>query len=237
MSDFLRFTSTKINIFLILLDASGSMENDVESVRKGMNLFKESFNGFYLANSIAVATCRFGDDFYKGEFLPVREMDTRYDAYNECTALNYSIVNSERLLRNYVNKVIKVTGVNKPQVTFVCISDGQPCRDKARTSDGIAAIKRMNDYKWNTAFAAVGTDVDADFGKDLGFKSAVDVTNRKALIQFLAEDLSNSCKQQSQSRTPLGENFFSQANKVSQSNGYSQTSAQVLEDNSWIEEI
>lgn len=235
MSNFFKFSSTKINIFLILLDSSSSMGSDRENVRKGLQLFKESFNGFYLANSIVVCICSFDDDFYPGDFLPVKEMDTSYST-GGCTALSYALVQSEKLLSKYVRDVVKETGVSNPKVTFVCMSDGQPCRDRMNTRDGIEAIRRMNYSGVTTAFAALGTEVNAEFGKDMGFTATVDVTDRNALLRFLGVELSNSCKEQSQSAKTLGANFFSQANK-GMSQEYSQTAAQALEDNSWIDEI
>ena len=55
MSNFFGFSSSEIHIFLILLDASGSMHKDVSNVIKGLEMFKESFSDFYLANSIVVS--------------------------------------------------------------------------------------------------------------------------------------------------------------------------------------
>lgn len=235
MSNFLNFSSTKISIFMILVDSSSSMSGDRENVRLGLNNFRGSFDGFYLANSIAVNISRFDDEFYPGEFLPVKQMDTRYHT-GGCTALNYSLIKSEELLSKYVREVVKATGVSNPNVTFVCLSDGQPCHDRRSDSDGMAAIRKMNYAGITTAFAALGSEVDAEFGSRMGFMATIDVTDRNTLLHFLGVELSNSCKEQSQSRKSLGANFFSQANK-GMSQEYSQAAAQALEDNSWIEEI
>lgn len=235
MSNFLNFSSTKISIFMILLDSSGSMSSDRENVRLGLNNFRDSFKGFYLANSIAVNISRFDDDFCAGDFRPVKEMDTSY-YIGGCTALNYSLVKSEELLSKYVREVVKATGVSNPNVTFVCISDGRPYGDKMKDYAGMEAIRKMNYAGITTAFAALGDEVDAEFGSKMGFMATVDVTDRNALLHFLGVELSNSCKEQSQSHKSLGANFFSQANK-GMSQEYSQATAQALEDSSWIDEI
>lgn len=66
MANFYGFSSDKINIFLILLDSSNSMSGDSNNVSNGLKAFKESFNDFYLANSIAVSVCRFNGYFFYG---------------------------------------------------------------------------------------------------------------------------------------------------------------------------
>lgn len=235
MSNFYNFSSSEIHIFLILLDASGSMEDDEANVRKGLEMFKESFNDFYLSNSIVVSICRFDNDFYPGYFRPVKEMDTRYST-DGGTALNYCLIEAKKYLNSYIREVVERTGV-QPQVTFVCMSDGSPCGDKASDSSGKNAIEEMNFAKITTAFAALGTQINAQFGVNHGFMANIDVTDRTALLNFLGVDLSNSCKEQSQSSKSLGASFFSQTAETSQSQEYSQATAQALEDNSWIGDI
>lgn len=235
MANFYDFSSDKINIYLLLLDASGSMRDDANNVCKGLQLFKESFNDFYLANSIVVSVCRFNGEFYPGEFRPVKEMDTYYST-GGATALNYAISESADLLSSYVHEVVRRTGVT-PKVTFVCFSDGEPCYDKMSDEQGRAAVEKMNYSRVTTGFAAFGEEIGSKYGRDMRFIANVDVTNRNALLNFLGVELSNSCKEQSQSLKSLGSNFFSQATERSESQNYSQTTAQALDDNAWIDEI
>lgn len=235
MANFYDFSSDRINVYLLLLDSSGSMADDACNCRKGLGLFKESFETFYLKNSIAVSVCRFNEDFYPGEFRPVSEMSDHYYA-DDATALNYSISKSADLLYNYVREVVKRTGI-VPRATFICFSDGEPCRDKMTDEQGREAVARMNHSGIDTAFAAFGKDISAEYGRRQGFKATVDVTNRSALLNFLGVTLPNSCKGQSQSYISLGADFFSQAMHSSQSQGYSQRTAQALEDDDWIDAI
>lgn len=235
MANFYDFSSDKINIFLFLLDASGSMEDDESNVRKGLRLFRECFNDFYLANSIVISVCRFNGEFYPGDFRPIKEMNADYST-GGATALNYSISESADKLSSYVREVVRRTGIT-PQVTFVCFSDGEPCYDKMTSKEGKAAIERMNYSQTTTAFAAFGREISSDYGKEMGFMANVDVTDRTALLDFLGKTLPNSCKEQSQSSKSLGGSFFSQTTKKGVSQGYSQRTEEVLEDNSWIDEI
>ena len=50
-------------------------------------------------------------------------------------------------------------------------------------------------------------------------------------------ELSKSCKEQSRSMKALSGDFFSKAAGSENSEGYSRTTAQVLNDDSWINEI
>lgn len=233
--NFFDITSDSASFFMILVDKSGSMSGDRENVRKGLKMFKESFEDFELANSIIVSVCKFSDDFERGYFRPVAEMDTRYSTGGG-TALSYSIVKAKELLEDYISAFVERTKII-PTVTFVCISDGQPCSDPLPLNRGREAIEEMNCAGITTAFAALGSDINSRFGSNMGFMATIDVTNRDALLQFLGVDLSNSCKGQSKSRKPLGGNFFSQANEQSQSQEYSQTTQQALDDRSWINDI
>lgn len=235
MANFYDFSSDRINAYVLLLDSSGSMGDDVYNCRKGLTLFKESFETFYLKNSIVVSVCRFNREFYPGEFRPVREMSDHYYA-DGATALNYSISKSADLLCNYVREVVKRTGI-VPRATFVCFSDGEPYYDKMTDEQGREAIARMNYSGIDTAFAAFGKEISSEYGRKQGFKATIDVTNRSALLNFLGVTLPNSCKEQSQSYKSLGADFFSQGMQKSQSQGYSQRTEQVLEDDDWIDAI
>lgn len=236
MGNFYDFSSDRINVYSLLLDSSGSMCDDVSNGRKGLGLFKESFETFYLKNSIVVSICRFNGDFFPGEFRPVSEMSDYYYA-DGATALNYAISKSADLLCDYVREVVKRTGI-VPRATFVCFSDGEPCRDRMTYEQGREAVARMNYSGIDTAFAAFGKDISAEYGRKQGFKATIDVTNRSALLNFLGVTLPNSCKEQSQSYKSLGADFFSQGiHSRSQSQGYSQRTAQVLEDDDWIDAI
>jgi len=237
--DVLNFSSDQINIFLFLVDKSGSMRDDSTRVLEGLQLYKKSFENFPEADSIAVSISKFSDSFYPCPFLKIKDMDTSYDT-DGSTALYYSIVKGGEYLNDYVERVTEATGVI-PRVTFIVKSDGEPCSDPYDSPEGRAKAKKMienlNYAGVTTVFIAFGDAITSEFGKKLGFMSTIDVVDRNTLVNFLGVELSKSCKEQSKSLKALGTNFFSKAVQSSKSEAYSQTSADALNDTSWIDDI
>lgn len=229
------FSSDNINVFLIVLDTSGSMGNDENNVRLGLRSYKEEFENFYEADSIVVAVSRFSSDYEPGEFKKVRELSTEY-CTGGATALCYSIAQGSKQLMSYIEEVAKRTGTI-PRGTFIFFSDGEPCRDPGSPSEAKKAISDMNYAGITTVFVAFGEAISSEFGKEMGFQATVDVNNRDSLVKFMGEELSKSCKEQSQSMKALGANFFSHATDEESSDNYSKTTAQALEDDDWIDEI
>ena len=232
MSNFCDFSSDRINIFLILLDASGSMGCESENVKDGVRRFKKSFEDFHGSGSIAVAISSFNNDYYPGEFKKVTELS--FDYYVDgCTALCYSIVKAAKQLMDYIKIVADETNTI-PRATFILLSDGEPVQDPGNPRDAKAVISKLNYAGVTTGFVAFGGNISKEFGKELGFQA---ITDSRDFIQFMEQDLSSSVKEQSQSMKSLGEDFFSKATKDESSKEYSQTTAQALNDDSWIDEI
>ena len=235
MANYFGFSSDKIDIFFMLIDSSSSMEYDEENVRSGLKMYKKSFENFDEAGSIAVNVSKFNSDFYPGEFQPITEFSTDYRT-DGSTALYYSIVEGAELLQSYIQEVTEKKGV-VPRATFILFSDGEPCCDPGTFNEARSTITNLNYAGVNTVFIAFKEAINSDFGKRLGFMATIDVTDRNALVNFLGVELSKSCKEQSKSLKSLGANFFSKAAGETVSEGYSQATAQALEDDSWIEDI
>ena len=229
------FSTDKVDAFIMLVDKSGSMRDDVRSVKEGLAMYKKSFENFSEANSIAVSICRFDHEFYKGEFRHVKDLDLSYttDGY---TALYYSIDCAAKHLKNYISEVTETKGI-VPRATFIVLSDGHPEHDKMSREEAKRVIQDLNYAGITTVFVAFGESITSEFGKKMGFISTIDVKDRSALVNFLGVELSKSCKEQSKSMKSLGANFFSQAVGNTESERYSQTAAQALEDTSWIDDI
>lgn len=230
------FSSDNINVFLIVLDSSGSMDDDEDNVQLGLRSYKEEFENFYEADSIAVAVSKFDSCYEPGEFKKVRELSTQYYCTGGTTALYYSIVQGSKQLMSYIQEIAKRTSTI-PRGTFIFFSDGKPCEDPGGPSEARKAISDMNYAGITTVFVAFGRAISSEFGKEMGFQATVDVNNRDSLVKFMGEELSKSCKEQSQSMKALGANFFSHAIDEESSDNYSKTTAQALEDDDWIDEI
>lgn len=235
MENFMDFSSDRVNVFFMLIDSSGSMEDDASNVRKGLEMYKRSFQNFPESNSIAVSISKFDDSFYPADFRPITDLDISYHA-GGATALHYSIVQGAKRLKEYMQEITAQKGI-VPRGTFIIFSDGVPCNDPFTMKDGKRAIEELNLAGVTTVFVAFGEAITSNFGKELGCMSTIDVTNREKLVNFLGVELSKSCKEQSKSMKSLGANFFSQAAGNNKSEGYSQTTAQVLEDTAWIDDI
>jgi len=235
MSNFMDFSTDKVDAFLMLIDKSGSMRDDESSVREGLRMYQKSFENFSEVNSIAVSVCRFADDFYSDEFKHVSNLNLSYGTGGG-TALYYSIYHGAKYLTRYINEVTEAKGI-VPRATFIVFSDGEPCGDRMSRGDAKKAIEDLNYAGVTTVFVAFGESIHSDFGKNMGFMSVIDVTDRDTLVNFLGVELSKSCKEQSKSMKSLGANFFSQAVGTTESERFSQATTQALEDTDWIDDI
>lgn len=230
-----KFSTGRINVFSLNLDSSDSMSPHIYDMREGIKTMKESFKNFSEARSMALAVNTFNSDYYPSPFKSTEEFDTSYDT-GGCTALYYSIVKGAENLLEYIDKV---TDINKcmPIATFFVFSDGDPCQDKASKQAAMDAIKKLNEAGVTTVFVAFGGAIDKKYGEDLGFVSTVNIDEKQKLIKFMGVEVSRSIKQQSRSMRSLGSNFFSQMTQKSQSSKYGAKTAQVLEEESWFDDI
>lgn len=235
MANFMDFSSDRANVFLMLIDESGSMADDELKVKEGMRQYRKSFENFSEANSIAVSVCKFNEDFKKQEFKAITKFGFDYDATGG-TALYYSIIEGANHLKNYIKEVTEVKGI-VPRATFIVFSDGEPCYDKRTKAEAMEAIAELNYSGVTTVFVAFGSAIKSSFGEGMGFMSTIDVDNREVLVNFLGVELSKSCKEQSKSMKSLGANFFSKAVGKTASEAFSKTTQQALEDTSWIDDI
>lgn len=231
--NYMNFTTDKADAFMLLADESSSMSGDESNMRSGLEMYKKSFENFPDVNSIAVSVCKFNSQFSPVEFRHVKDIDISYSTCGK-TALYYSICEGAKMLQDYISEVTKAKGI-VPRGTFIVFSDGEPCGDYATEGEAKTAIQNLNYAGITTVFVAFGEGISSDFGKHMGFMSVIDVTNREALVNFLGVELSKSCKEQSQSMKSLGANFFSQAVGATQSERFSQTTAQVLDNEDWMD--
>lgn len=229
MTNFTRFTSDNINIFLILIDCSKSMEERHKEVIKGLESFKKSFKNFPEVDSIRVSLTYFNDEVKLGKYKPIKNM--KIDHYYEGgTWLNYAILEAAENLRQYIDEVYEETKII-PRATFIVLSDGDPCGDPVSENKGRETIRNLNLQGITTAFVACG-NMGKEYGKQMEFMSTIKV---KDIEHFFGKELSESCKEQSRSLSPLGSSFFSQVKSSGESlSNYSQTTAQALEDEDWF---
>lgn len=235
MANFFGFSSDKADVYTLLIDGSGSMADDTRGVRTGLESFGRNFDNFSEANSIVVSKSVFRDENVAiGDFRPIGEFNTDYYA-DGGTPLYYAIVKAAEHLKKYMEEIARNTGFN-PRATFVVFSDGGDNESGNYKKRAFHAIEELNCAGVTTVFVAFGDAIRSDFGEKMGFQSTKDVNDREMVVEFF-EELSHSCKEQSKSLKALGSNFFSKAVNNSSSAGYSNSTAQALEDEDWIDSI
>lgn len=234
MANVYNFSSDRIYVYLFLIDKSGSMDGDEENMRAGLRAYKKSFENFPEANSIAISRSTFNGDVYLQDFRPLNEMDTEDYYADGGTAIYYAITEGAKHLKRYMQEIAEKLAI-KPIGTLVVLSDGKSEWDRETRGAAKKAIENLNYMGVNTVFVAFGEGLSSNFGKALGFSATTDVRNRESLVTFM-EILSKSCKEQSKSVKALGANFFSKAANSS-SAGCSRTTAQVLDDEDWFDEL
>ncbi len=234
MANYMNFTTSNPTINLIVIDESGSMEDYDEQIKRGLEKYRKKFLNYPEAGSIAVAVGCFDDDVKFGEFKAVKEMDIPdYHPYDGGTALNYAIVKFSEYLRSYMKEVERETKTT-PIASFIFFSDGKPCNDCYSEKKGDEAIELLNRLKVNTIFVPFGEDISEEYGREKGFTCIEKIDTGDEAEEFFAEKLSSFSIEQSKSRIPIGENFFSKAEgEESSSSDYSNTAKQALEDDAW----
>lgn len=231
----LDFTTDNINAFAFLIDESGSMDLNQRNVLRGMDMFQKEFDNFSEAGSVAVSVSTFSDGIRIGEFRKVRELNFQNYNPNGGTWLYYSIMNAGINLKKYLYDITVATGV-QPRGTFIVLSDGEPCDDRATANQAIAVIDELNTMGVTTVFCAFSDAITSNWGKKHHFQATINIDGNTTLENFLGKELSKSCKAQSQSLKALGADFFSQA-KDKPSQSYSNKASTALEDEDWFEDI
>lgn len=207
-NDFMDFRGDRANVFLIIIDGSGSMHNSRYDVINGMKAYKESFmNDFSDPETVAVSVSVFSDWYNEEPFVCLSKMEElRYnpDGY---TALYYSICKGAEQLIRYMNQIREKMHI-EPMCTFIFFSDGKSEQDHDNEANAKAAIKTLNEMGVNTVFVAFTDAIQSAFGTRLGFQASVDVNKPEELCTFLGQELSQSCSEQSKSAVSLGANFI-----------------------------
>lgn len=207
------FSSDVINVFVLLYDYSGSMDDDERAMKKANIAFYDDLSVFEEKGSIAVAKGRFASFFDMSSFDSIKNFDTSYHA-NGGTKLYYAIVKAKEYTVAYYNEIVKRLNV-RPRITFLVFTDGgdnesQECYDDAR-----AAITELNSLDATTVLVAFREAIKYGLGEKMGFSCTKDIESVEALITCMGTELSQSCKEQSRSAYSLKSEFFSQADRNS----------------------
>lgn len=204
------FSSDVVNIFVMMYDSSGSMEDYCKAILQANKAFYEDFSRFEEKGSVAIAKAMFDDDVSMTPFGPVKNFSTDYYASGG-TRLYNAVVKVGKATIAYYNEIQNRLNI-RPRVTFLVFSDGL---DNYRYESEFKAAKNMvtqlNSLDATTVFVAFGEAINAKDGENLGFTCIRDITSASELIACLGTELSRSCIEQSKSAFSLKSSFFSKA--------------------------
>lgn len=202
------FNSDKVDIIVMIYDRSGSMEPDVNKMRKANKAFYDDFSKFKDKGSIAIAKVVFSDSLAMSPFTDISQFNTGYDVGGG-TALYLTIEKVTNYVIMYYEEIQKRLNIT-PRITFLVFTDGQ---DTTHYSSSVArhAITKLNSLDATTVLVAFREAIQYDIGAELGFTCTKNIESAQELISCLGEQLSQSCKEQSKSVYSLKSEFFSKA--------------------------
>lgn len=204
------FSSDVVNIFVMVYDCSGSMEDYCGAIRKANQAFYEDFSRFEEKGSVAILKAMFSEGVTMTPFGPVKNFSTEYYA-NGGTWLYDAVVKVGEETIAYYTEIESRLNI-RPRITFLVFSDG---RDNNNLKNEIKAAKdmiaKLNSLDATTVFVAFGGAIAAKDGEKLGFSCVRDITSANELISCLGTELSQSCIEQSKSAFSLKSKFFSKA--------------------------
>lgn len=216
------FSSDNINIITLVYDQSGSMCDDVAAMREANAAFYKDFSKFEESGSIAISKFVFSDYLRMTPFKGVKDFSTDYVA-NNATFLYLAIREAAARTIDYYNEIVKRLNV-RPRITFLVFSDGQDSREYiSEYKAAKVAIKELNCMDATTVFVAFREAIYDNTGDKLGFTCTRNITSVRELISCLGNELSKSCKEQSQSTFSLKSQFFSKATDSSEDDSDSET--------------
>lgn len=204
------FNSDVVNIFIMIYDSSGSMDDYEYTIRKANEAFYNDFSRFEEKGSVAIAKAVFTEEFSMTPFGPVADFDTSYSAYGG-TKLYSAISQAVNETVDYYTEIVNRLNI-RPRITFLVFSDGRDsyCYNW-EISDAKEKITQLNSLDATTVFVAFGEAIEAKDGEKLGFTCTRDISTAKELVSCLGSELSRSCMEQSKSAISLKSQFFSKA--------------------------
>ncbi|MBR1884068.1 MAG: VWA domain-containing protein [Clostridia bacterium] len=198
-----------INVFLIIIDSSGSMQSYAKEMEKRLKEFSRRMSLMDEAGSVIISRVDFEDSYSQTKYDRVENFKTSYYA-NGGTELYKAIYETLPTLIGSENEegavqILQDQGY-EPKFTIVVFSDGEDnngkrsrYREKAKKM-----VERVNEMHGVTAFVSFGGDISRNVAEDLGFKNI----DSKYDLEQAFEAITSSCIRQSQSDVSLTDTFF-----------------------------
>ena len=241
MADKRRFSSDIINLYIIVIDSSGSMDKHRSEVIAGLKEIKRRISATVEVNSIAICIVKFKNNVYIGDFKDVEDMDTDNYHPEGGTELYLAISKSADRFLDY-HKIVEEENKCKVQSSFIVMTDGEDSSYSSRKyNDAIEWIEKMKKNGFTVALVPYGEAITSLKIRNMGFTDIMEVKGNEKMSEILGKRVSESIRRQSQCSTSLSGNFFGNS---SQRNGKSlksltpknlgSMSQAILEDNEFF---
>jgi len=193
-----------VNLMLLAIDVSGSMEQYEDVMREELEKFKRSIIDSKESEKILVARADFSDFLSIGGYKKIDEFDTNFKSYSS-TRLYDAIEDGAEKLQEYM-KFLRDRGM-RVKAVFAVFSDGHDNASKTDFSKAKRIIDELNKAEIVTAFISFGSDA-LDLSMKLGVKNNLEMGRTESELRKAFNQLSKSLISQSKSVVTKTDDFF-----------------------------
>ena len=196
------------NLFLLLIDSSGSMLGYKEKMAFELKKFKDKMTAMDESSTVIISRWDFSEKIYASDFDKIENFPTNYYA-DGGTRLYETIICAKKALlgtRKYEGTIdILQNQGYYPEVAIIVFSDGEDedSDNMYNLERAAAAVSKMNANDIVTAFVCFG-DSSRKVAKKLNFRNI----DTKYDLEEAFDAISSSCIRQSMSAVSLTDNFF-----------------------------
>jgi uncharacterized protein YegL len=197
--------SELVNLIVVLIDQSGSMQPHISDMKKALTEFKDSLINSKEVDELLLAR----GDFYSntvdiGGYKKVDQFDINYTA-DGGTPMYDAICEAKKRLFDYMS-YLKNQGM-RVKAVFSVFSDGDDTSSYVCTADAKACVSELNSKEIVTAFVSFGGGAKTE-AQTLGFKNILDTSSNASELRRAFNCLSKSVISNSQSATQKVDDFF-----------------------------
>jgi uncharacterized protein YegL len=196
--------SEVVNLIMVEIDNSGSMEPYKNDMITSLNNFRDALQNSKEADEMLVARANFSSNIQVGGYKKIDQFDVNYSA-GGMTAMYDAIVKGADELFKYM-EYLKQQGM-RVKAVFSIFSDGEENSSRATLQEAKSKIKELNDKEVVTAFISFGSDAMME-AKRLGVKNILQVGSSASELRKAFDCLSKSVIDASKSVVSKKDDFF-----------------------------
>jgi len=197
--------SELVNLIVVLIDQSGSMQPYIGDMQKSLTEFKDALINSKEVDELLLARGNFSDSTIDiGGYKKVDQLDINYRA-NGGTPLYDVVIEAQKRLLDYMT-YLKSQGM-RTKAVFAVFSDGDDTSSYSNLATAKTAVNKLNHQEIVTAFICFGGGAKNE-ATALGFKNILDVSASASELRRAFNCLSKSVISNSQSATQKTVDFF-----------------------------